>query len=95
MRAFLLRNPLFAIGLGYTAALGGAWWLLSEALAGRYFGLTVMVVAAGAFFFGFRTAFAAQPAPEAADAADPMPQPATVAAQGHPAVGRLGAVNGS
>jgi hypothetical protein len=93
MRALLLQKPLLTIALGYIPALGGAWWLLSEALAGRYFGPLLVAVALGAFFLGFRTGIDAQPAPEAADAADPMPQPAAPAVQGRPAVGRLGAAN--
>lgn len=95
MRAYLLRNPLLTIALGYIPALGGAWWLLTEALAGRYFGPLLVAVALVAYFLGFRTGISAQPAPEAADAADPLPQPAASAAPGRPAVGRLGAVSGS
>lgn len=95
MRAFLIRNPLLAIALGYVPAIAGAWWLLSEALAGRFTGLLMVGVAFGAFFLGFRTSASALPAPEAADAADPLPQPAAPAVQSRPVVARFGTVNGS
>ncbi len=75
MRAFLTEQPLIAILAGYAIALTGAWWLVAEAVAGRWTPLALLLVGAVCFFLGLRTGLAAQRAPEAADAADPMPEP--------------------
>jgi hypothetical protein len=76
MRTYLTRHPFYAILIGYAVALTLGWWLVSETMAGNALPLASTIVAVVAFFLGLRTGLAAQPAPEAADAADPMPEPA-------------------
>ena len=93
MRAYLTQHPFVAILAGYAVALAGAWWLVAETLAGRWMPLAAAVIAAVAFFCGLRTGLAAQPAPEAADAADPMPE--AVEASHRPAAIALGAAHPS
>ena len=91
MRTFLTQNPLPAILFGYAVALAIAWWVVAEAMAGRLLPCAAVLVSAVSFFSGLRTGLSAQPAPEAADAADPMPEP--VEATPRPAAIALGAAH--
>lgn len=88
MRAYITQHPFIAIMAGYAVALAGTWWLVAETLAGRWMPLAFVVAAGMSFFLGLRTGLAAQPAPEAADAADPMPE--AVEATPRPAAIALG-----
>jgi hypothetical protein len=88
MRAYITQHPIVPILAGYAVALAGTWWLVAETLAGRWMPLGLVSVAAVSFFLGLRTGLAAQPAPAAADAADPMPE--AVEATPRPAAIALG-----
>jgi hypothetical protein len=93
MRTYLTQHPFYAILIGYAVALSLGWWLVSATIAGNWMPLATTVVAVVAFFLGLRTGLAAQPAPEAADAADPMPE--TAEASPRPAAIALGAAHQS